>query len=187
MPNINVTKDMHEMEKIEAKLVAYQKAEPVRLDIKIQDIDDLYESYDYNHTSLNHGMIENCEEEAGRKSHEFFFHHLGEISEADIKTFEAAHVDYYNKRIARAIHKKKINTYKGLIFLLIGVALLAAGILLHQNELISEVIMIAAWFFVWEFVDVFFLQKTAINLEAMGLMALRDAKMTFIKEKSTKK
>jgi len=106
------------------------------------------------------------------------------IDNEEQKLYRAAVKKYYGNRIAETDARLKKNLILSVIMAIIGAAILSVCVLLHINDgvaVISELIDIAAWVFVWEAVDLFFLARPALRREQLHNCRLYDAEITYEK------
>lgn len=104
------------------------------------------------------------------------------IDEQERIRYTQAIQTYYGDRYESSVYEKKKLRLISLIMGLIGVAALAAMILLNvftEHEILAEVIDIFAWVFVWEAVDIAFLQCTLIGMKQKRYLALVDSVIEF--------
>ena len=79
--------------------------------------------------------------------------------------------------------KLKRNAVTSLIMAIIAVAILTVYVALalySADYVLLEIIDIAAWVFMWEAVDLFFLERRAIKLEQLRDCRLYSAEVTFL-------
>ncbi|MDY4592208.1 MAG: hypothetical protein SO434_02215 [Eubacteriales bacterium] len=94
--------------------------------------------------------------------------------------------DAYKKYFDLKFHDKcldlKICNIKSISLMIIGIAFLAAGIVVERflpSMLISEILTVAASFSMWESVDFFLLERTNVNTEKLDTAQLLLAELEF--------
>ena len=95
---------------------------------------------------------------------------------------EAIHT-YFDRNFADTAREMHLNTIQAVIMFIIGVVALGvmiAGERLGWGEIWVECIDIFAWVFLWETVDVFCLERTALRRRAMRYLAFVNMNVTFL-------
>jgi len=104
------------------------------------------------------------------------------IDETEREIYCTALREYYVRRYKRSHMQLRRNALAALIMAMIGFLTLAAVVVfsvLGTLPVLSEVIDIFAWVFLWESVDLFFLQRTALRYERDRYLHFIDAVIEF--------
>lgn len=104
------------------------------------------------------------------------------IDDEEKVEYEKAIRNFYKARLMDVYHSLMRNSVLAIIMLVIGVLILSAEIVLRYRGLDSillEVTDIAAWVFLWEAVDLLFLQRTILSYDRSKALSLFEAKIVF--------
>ncbi len=104
------------------------------------------------------------------------------IDEEEKGTYEGALREHALRRYHGASSGMKRNAAIAAVMFAIGVLGLVATVLCNlfaDNPVFSEVLDIFAWVFVWEAVDLFFLQRASLRAERTRALRLYDAKVEY--------
>lgn len=105
-----------------------------------------------------------------------------QISEAEKKIYEKAIDNYYHLEFLELARSKKRKTVYSLIMLLTAVIIFALVLTLDYlgvKQLFLNLIDVAAWVFMWEAVDIYFLQRSTIRINQMRCLDIMTAKISF--------
>ena len=105
------------------------------------------------------------------------------IDEQERTEYAAAIRNHYRSQVIDTGIKLKRNAVTSLIMAIIAVAILTVYVALElysADYVLLEIIDIAAWVFMWEAVDLFFLERRAIKLEQLRDCRLYSAEVTFL-------
>ena len=105
------------------------------------------------------------------------------IDEEEKKTYEGALREHALRRYRAASREMKKNAAIAAVMFAVGVLGLVATVLCKlfaDNPVFSEILDIFAWVFVWEAVDLFFLQRAALRASLSRALRLYDAKIQFL-------
>lgn len=106
------------------------------------------------------------------------------ITDEEEKEYTKAIHDYYADRYESSRLEKRKLTLIAAVMAVVGVIALSVMIALEvaeYNAVFTEVIDIFAWVFMWEAVDVLFLQCTLLRFKQKRYLALSDAKIEYLK------
>lgn len=106
------------------------------------------------------------------------------ITDEEEKEYTKAIHDYYADRYESSRLEKHKLTVIAAVMAIVGVIALSVMIALEvaeYNAVFTEVIDIFAWVFMWEAVDVFFLQCTLLRFKQKRYLALSDANIEYYK------
>lgn len=104
------------------------------------------------------------------------------IDDRERTEYAAAIRNHYRSRVIDTEIKLKRNAVTSLIMTIVAVSILAVYVALElysAGYVLLEVIDIAAWVFMWEAVDLFFLERKVIKLEQLRDCRLYSAEVTF--------
>lgn len=92
--------------------------------------------------------------------------------------------NYYRLRILDLDRRLKSNLVSAILMILVAIFIFVTYIILelhHSNYILLQLIDIAAWVFVWEAVDLFFLERKRLKYEQLRDCSLYDAKISYEK------
>ena len=160
--------------------------EPDVINVKIDSKEQLYSSYSYSGDKLNNEFSEYVYEKAKsvpiNESIKIRIHSTDDI--------DAAEVEQTIKRHYRAEYKQTKKEIKriaviSLIMTLLGILALTALILINhftENLYVTSIVEIAAWVFIWEAVDYFFLQRPVVKGKCILIQRIYTAKTEICKD-----
>lgn len=182
------SKQKHEIDKLILSSVRDEKSanDPSVIDVKIYNREQLFSPYSYSGDKLN---SEFCEYIFG-KAKDVPIKDKVKIkihSEADIDVSE---VQESIKNHCKAEYKESKKQIKRIILIstimtLLGILALTALILINHftdNIYVTSIIEIAAWVFIWEAVDFFFLQRPAIKGKCILIQRVYTAEIEICKD-----
>ena len=105
------------------------------------------------------------------------------IDEEEEKVYANALKEYYVRRYTESRRSLHRNRWIAAIMLLVGVVALAVVLtlsLLKRVEILVEVLDIFAWVFLWEAVDLFFLEGGVLRMKQRRFLRFIDAKVEFL-------
>lgn len=105
------------------------------------------------------------------------------IDEGEKTTYAGALREYALNSYRRVGREMRRNSLISFIMLGVGILGLIAVVLLSvfgENPVFSEILDIFAWVFVWEAVDLFFLERGKLRGERLRALRLYDAKIDFL-------
>lgn len=159
--------------------------------LHLDTIEEAFSKYSYKENFiLDSGMIdfieENAKEYAGvdLKNYEIDIYSDKKVKKEDSQKFTNSFKKYYERKlfdIHRAI--TKLNLY-GAVFFVIGAVFLTAthlvsSIFPNAPEVISFALEIASWVFMWEAVDLVFIQKGKDRLDQVFYLNLSESIIVF--------
>lgn len=106
------------------------------------------------------------------------------ITTEEEKEYTKAIHNYYSDRYESSRLEKRKLTLIAAVMAIVGVIALSIMIAFEvadYNAVFTEVIDIFAWVFLWEAVDIFFLQCTLLSFKQKRYLALSDAKIEYFK------
>jgi hypothetical protein len=92
--------------------------------------------------------------------------------------------NYYRLRILDLDRRLKSNLVSAILMILVAIFIFVTYIILelhHSNYILLQLIDISAWVFVWEAVDLFFLERKRLKYEQLRDCSLYDAKISYEK------
>lgn len=96
--------------------------------------------------------------------------------------------DYFGLKLGDKLLDLDENRHKSLILLIFGVLSLGIFAILSKFSIISaltEVILLLFWFFLWEYADLGWLERSDIQLQRIEAGQLSTAKITFLDDADT--
>ncbi len=105
-----------------------------------------------------------------------------EIDEQESVVYEQGIRNYYVNRIADIDRRLTVNAVSAAVMTLIAVAVFALYIaleVLKTGYIVLAITDIAAWVFMWEAIDLFFIQRKILKFEKMRDNALMTARIVF--------
>ena len=105
------------------------------------------------------------------------------IGEEDQAVYNAALMEYYARHYKENRILLKRNAIASLIMALLGLAALTVTLLisfLWKLPVISEALDIFSWVFLWEAVDLFFLERTVLRARQSRCLRFLDAKIVYL-------
>lgn len=104
------------------------------------------------------------------------------IDDGERKIYAEALKEYYVRRYKRNRMDLKRNAFVSAVMAAVGVIALSAFVamsLFDVNPVLSGVAEIFAWVFIWEAVDLFFLERQVLRCERIRYLHFIDAKVVF--------
>lgn len=104
------------------------------------------------------------------------------IDEDEKQRYQKAIKNHYGAKVLESERQMKRNSVASLIMLLLAVAVLTVCVVLEirgVNSIALELIDIVAWVFMWEAVDLFFLERGVLKTEQLRACRLYDARVSF--------
>lgn len=179
-----LNKRLREADKtIESDAIAFDAAsdEPSAINVGITSRDQLFSSYGYSGDKLNTEFSEYVFDKAKDLP-------VGEDVRINIHTEEsidAAEVTQALKRHYRMQYKQAKKEFKRMTWIsavmtALGIIALTALILINHftdNLYITSIVEIAAWVFIWEAVDYFFLQRPVVKAKCILIQRIYAAEI----------
>lgn len=107
--------------------------------------------------------------------------HISIDGNADKATIERGIRNYYNNKLSDSRREFKKNSQLASLFTLLAVVILTAavliGVFLPQNVVLGEIVDIAGWVFMWEAVDIFFIQRGSLRIDRIRYLNFARAKI----------
>ncbi len=105
-----------------------------------------------------------------------------EITEDEQPVYKKAIENYFHKELVENRRDIHSNTVRSVILSLLGVLLFSIAIIMETlgvKHLWLNVMDVVAWVFVWEAVDLFFLERTGLRIKQLINLKMLTAKITF--------
>lgn len=104
------------------------------------------------------------------------------IDSEEQTVYSAALKEYYVRHYIENKREMRRNAILSAIMAAVGILVLVVAISFHILEIpvVSEVIDIFAWVFLWEAVDMFFFQRSVLRRERTRCLRMIDAKIEFL-------
>lgn len=105
-----------------------------------------------------------------------------EISESEQPVYKKAIENYFYKELIESRRDIRSNTLRSVIMALFGILLFSIAIIMETlgvKPLWLNVMDVAAWVFVWEAVDLFFLERVELRARQLCNLKILTAKITF--------
>lgn len=106
-----------------------------------------------------------------------------QIDKKEEEIYPKAIKNYYKSRVIEADRKLKTNTAMSFSMLLVAVFIFIIYIALelkNSGYIILQLVDISAWVFMWEAVDLYFLERRVIKYEQLRACALYSAEIEFL-------
>ena len=156
------------------------------IDVKIESKEQIFSAYSYSGDKLNTEFSEYISDKAKsvsiKEQVKIRIHTKDDIEVADVEQSVKSHFQAEYKE-----HKKEVNRLAviSFIMMLLGIIALTTLILVEYftyNIYITSIAEIAAWVFVWEAVDIFFLQRAALKAKCLLIQRIYTASIEIFKE-----
>ncbi len=157
------------------------------IDIAVDDLDDFYSPYSpKGYKLLNPDMIEYIDE---------YSKNIPSSQEVVLRITATNKTEEAKKRIQKTIRRTfverianinaelKRNLLSAIVFMAVGVLFLVGLIITNELNLgstINEILDIIAWVFVWESVDIFFMERHKKRVEKLRYAKLAVAQIEFV-------
>lgn len=157
------------------------------VDIAVDDLDDFYSPYSpKGFKLLNPEMIEYIDE---------YSKTIPNTQELILRISATNKTDEAKKRIKNTIRRTYVekianintelrrNLFSAIIFMVVGILFLAGVIVANALDLgstINEILDIVAWVFVWEAVDIFFMERHKKRIEKLRYAKLAVTEIEFV-------
>lgn len=159
------------------------------INVKIENKEQLFLSYSYSGDKLNSEFSEYVYDKAKNVP-------IGEPVKIKIHTADDLNADEVDKAIKSHYRSEYMQSKKAIKRLLIiaaimtvlGVIALSALILINHftdNLYLTSIVEIAAWVFIWEAVDIFFLQRPTVKARCVLLLRIYSAATEICREQPT--
>lgn len=112
------------------------------------------------------------------------------IDDEEQKIYKKALKEYYVRHYKENRRNLKRNAWISAVMAIVGVLALATVLTLSffdKNPVFAEVVDIFAWVFIWEAVDLFFLQRSLLCMERTRCLRFIEARVNFLPRTQTKK
>lgn len=172
------------------KFAAHERDEEGRtvIDLRVIDDNDFLSPYSTeNHNVISGEISEFIESSLYSVPHNERIHlriHSDNITEEEQKEYTKAIHCYYEDRFKNSSFEKKKLIGVASIMTLVAVVALVFMIWLEVTErsspVFSEIVDIFAWVFMWEAVDIFFLQCTMLRFKQRRYLALADSVIEYV-------
>lgn len=149
------------------------------ISVNINDRSDLYSKYSYDGQKLKPAFAEHLYEEC--KSVPFTATpkiKIHSAAELDVNEINHAVKNYFRNEYADARKAVSRNTIVSLIMALFGIVTLSILFAIHyifDNAYITTVLEIAAWVFIWESVDCYFLRRPRLKAKCILIQKIYSA------------
>ena len=104
------------------------------------------------------------------------------IDSEEEKLYKNALTEYYVRHYKRNWLEMRRNLLISVVMLLIGIAALSVGVtftFFGRHEVWAEILDIFAWVFIWEAVDLFFLERSVLRREKYRCLLFIAAKVSY--------
>ena len=170
----------------------YLKDGKAVIPITIDNVDDLYMKHDYRKIDLSDQLCNYIEEIAYIVPIEYDIVleiHSPEISEERQERIRKNFKVNYGMDIDDRDYEIKMSNLKAFIMFLIGVFLmfLAYALKPYIWDVLSEIIVIAAWVPLWDMIEIVTLENKDLKVERLNKLQLYDAQVTFVFDKNNKR
>ena len=156
------------------------------IDVKIESKEQLFSAYSYSGDKLNTEFSEYISDKAKsvsiKEPIKIKIHTKTDIEVADVEQSVKSHFCAEYKELKKEVNRLAIISF---IMMLLGIIALTALILVEcftDNLYITSIAEIAAWVFIWEAVDIFFLQRAVIKAKCLLIQRIYTASIEICKE-----
>lgn len=105
------------------------------------------------------------------------------IDKQEEKAYSSAFTEYYVRHYRQITRDLRQNLFVSLVMALVGLVALAVMVtfsILEKHPIVSEALDIFAWVFLWEAVDLFFLERSVLRRKRTRFLRLIDAQIRFL-------
>ena len=159
---------------------------PSVIDVKIDTKEQLYSAYSYSGDKLNGEFGEYVFEKAkGVPIKDDITIRIHSEDDIDAEEVNRALKSHYRAEYKEAKKSVSRTTLISVIMTVLGIIALTALILINRftdNFYITSIVEIAAWVFVWEAVDYFFLQRPAEKAKCVLIQRIYMSKIEICKQ-----
>lgn len=109
------------------------------------------------------------------------------LTDKEKEIYKHAIKNYYSNKLVDLIRNKKRKNIFGIICSSIGVIALALMFIsnsLNTSKIITEYINIFAWVFIWEAVDILFIERGSFRFKILRLESLIKMQVTYIEKEN---
>ena len=156
-----------------------------KINVKIASKEQIFSAYSYSGDKLNPEfcayLFEQCEHVPLIENFTVCLHTDEEIGSDEVKETMKNH---YRAEYKDAKKAMKRNTAISFIMTLLGIAALTLLFTLHyfsENDYLNTIMEIAAWVFIWEAVDCFFLQRPVLKARCLTIQKIYMANVEVLK------
>lgn len=166
----------------------YLKDGKAVIPITIDNVDDLYMKHDYRKIDLSDQLCNYIEEIAYIVPIEYDIVleiHSPEIDEEKQERIRKNFKVNYGMDIDDRDYEIKMSNLKAFIMFLIGIFLMFIAYSLKPYiwDMLSEIIVIAAWVPLWDMIEIVTLENKDLKIERLNKLQLYDAQVTFVFDK----
>lgn len=154
--------------------------------IKVNSKEQIYSAYSYSEDKLNQEFCDYIYDKAKKipmpNDITIQLHSKENINKTELENTLKKH---YSNEYRETKNKMKHISVIALIMTLLGVGVLAVLLLLNHffnNFYVTTVLEIAAWVFIWEAVDFFFLQRPTLKAKCLIIQKIYSSKIELSKE-----
>lgn len=133
-------------------------------------------------------FLENCAKEFHPKDSIRLNITCPNITEKEKSVFNRAIINYFYNKLCDLIRTKKRKNLFGILCSSIGILALAfmfIGDSLNFNNIVIEYIDIFAWVFIWEAVDILFVERSLYRLKISQLLSIINMPINYINNEIT--
>ncbi len=181
----DINKRVEDLEKQEEHI--YDEDNRVIVNINVRDDDEFLSNYGFEENAVisqeTANFLEHAIKPINYKENLTLAIHSDVITEDEKHLYEKGIRNYYKNSLLQEKKHLDLNLKSTLFLLLAGIvyfALLTLVSFFLKNDLWIEVLSIVGWVFIWEAVEVFFLERPKLRRMKYRYYALMNAKIIFI-------
>ena len=156
------------------------------IDVKIESKEQIFSAYSYSGDKLNTEFSEYISDKAKsvpiKEQIKIKIHTKDDIEAEDVEQSVKSHFRAEYKERKKEVNRLAVISF---IMMLLGIIALTALILVEHftdNVYVTSIAEIAAWVFVWEAVDIFFLQRATVKAKCLLIQRIYTASIEICKE-----
>jgi len=156
------------------------------VDIRVDEDDDFLSPYGRGDTLVISeemaGYLKNTTEGISVKNNLHLKIKCRDINENNKEKFQKSIKTYYTNRFYEVERKLKLNAFAVLVTFVLALVFLGIWVLIenmHSPAVVTLIIEIVAWVFMWEAVDLFIFERTVLRHQKNKILQLLNAKISF--------
>lgn len=158
------------------------------ISISVLKDDDFLSYYSINEQPIITTEVADCLENSVKhlkpKTKLHFIFKSNEIDENEEIAYEKAINNYYTSEFIELCNDMRSHLFLSLIMTFVGAFFFALSLIVEKNsdnQILFNIIDIIAWVFVWEAVDIFFLERAKLKYKRQRCFEIMNSKISFHK------
>lgn len=165
-----------------------KKQDDLIIDIKLKNKEQLISDYSYDNFETLNQNLEDYLITKTKNIYPFQEVQFNIYNSTSLSKNEISHIfqSHFNNELTESKQELKRCNKISFVLLILGVLALASLLIftkLFNNFYLKTILEIAAWVFIWESVDVFFLQRNKTKKRCMQINKILSANINIIKNK----